>query len=242
MSSDVQHTDVGAYALGLLEEDDRRSFEAHLAVCEFCIVELADFSGMRELFSGVHPPDEGPADYYAAPDTENVVELLSRRQAADRRSRANRALLGIAAGIALLAGGVTAGATMAPQEQPASKPQAQTARPSETSPLGSGERVSATDPRTKASGTVAMLSKGWGTDIILELSHVRGPQECRLIAVTRKGKGQVVTAWSVPKKGYGLPGSPAPLIVHGGTALERQEISHFEVRLKNGRKLLTVPA
>mgnify|MGYP001329640511 CR=1 FL=1 len=30
MSSPVEHTDVGAYALGLLEEDDRRAFEAHL--------------------------------------------------------------------------------------------------------------------------------------------------------------------------------------------------------------------
>jgi anti-sigma factor RsiW len=37
-----EHTDVGAYALGLLEPEDRRAFEEHLAGCPACAAELAE--------------------------------------------------------------------------------------------------------------------------------------------------------------------------------------------------------
>ena len=50
-----EHTDVGAYALGLLEERDKRAFEHHLAGCPSCRAELAELSGMKELFSGIGP-------------------------------------------------------------------------------------------------------------------------------------------------------------------------------------------
>jgi hypothetical protein len=249
MSSDVQHTDVGAYALGLLEEEDRRSFESHLELCEFCIVELADFSGMRQLFSDVRPIDgAAPVDPYAAaapaPEPERVVSMLRHRQHADRRRRVSRMLLGAAAGVALLAGGVTAGATMMPREQPPSRPQAGS-QPQPRNPgsqLGPGERISATDSRSKAHGIVALQSKGFGTEVAFQFSNVRGPLECRLVAVSRQGKSvQVVTGWAVPKRGYGVPGSPEPLIIRGGTALDRSEITRFEVRVKGGRKLLTIP-
>lgn len=242
MSSNVQHTDVGAYALGLLEESDRLAFEAHLAGCEFCINELADFSGMRELFAGVRPIDGSPVDPYLAapappPDPENIVSMLRIRQMAERKRRISRMLLGVAAGIALLAGGVTAGATMIPREQPPSQPQAGTA-PQQPA----GARYSATDPRSEARGTVTLHSRGWGTEVSFEFSNVHGPLECRLVAVSRTGKvAQVVTGWAVPKRGYGVPGSPEPLTIRGGTALDQSEIDRFEVRVKGGRKLLTIP-
>jgi anti-sigma factor RsiW len=50
-----EHTDVGAYALGLLEEQDKRAFERHLAGCPSCRAELAELSGMKELLSGIGP-------------------------------------------------------------------------------------------------------------------------------------------------------------------------------------------
>ena len=43
-----EHTDVGAYALGLLEAQDRQAFEEHLATCPSCAAELAELSGMKE--------------------------------------------------------------------------------------------------------------------------------------------------------------------------------------------------
>jgi anti-sigma factor RsiW len=48
-----EHTDVGAYSLGLLEQQDRRAFEAHLADCQTCAAELAELAGMAGLLTGV---------------------------------------------------------------------------------------------------------------------------------------------------------------------------------------------
>ena len=50
-----EHIDVGAYALGLLEEEDSAAFEAHLAHCALCHAELAAFSPMKALLTGLGP-------------------------------------------------------------------------------------------------------------------------------------------------------------------------------------------
>ncbi|MQY09386.1 anti-sigma factor family protein [Actinomadura macrotermitis] len=49
MSAAVRHTDVAAYALGLLEEPDRRAFEGHLPACPACRHELADLRGLAAV-------------------------------------------------------------------------------------------------------------------------------------------------------------------------------------------------
>ncbi|SEF83549.1 Putative zinc-finger [Thermomonospora echinospora] len=54
------HTDVGAYALGLLEEDDRRAFEAHLAGCAACRAELAGLAGVADALRDVRDERTGP--------------------------------------------------------------------------------------------------------------------------------------------------------------------------------------
>ncbi|WP_018658395.1 zf-HC2 domain-containing protein [Actinomadura flavalba] len=41
MNPPVEHTDVAAYALGVLEPGDRAAFETHLASCARCRDELA---------------------------------------------------------------------------------------------------------------------------------------------------------------------------------------------------------
>jgi len=55
------HTDVGAYSMGLLEEQDRREFEDHLAGCPACAAEVAELSPMAALLRGVELREVEPA-------------------------------------------------------------------------------------------------------------------------------------------------------------------------------------
>jgi len=98
----VQHTDVASYSLGLLQDDDRRAFEAHLAECESCTAELAEFAAMASLFSGVDPVESPPPE----PAETAIAELIAKRGAAERRRVRQRAMLAVAASLVLLAGGV----------------------------------------------------------------------------------------------------------------------------------------
>jgi anti-sigma factor RsiW len=58
MDGRAEHTDVGAYALGLLEERDRRAFEAHLAGCAACRAELEKLSGVADALRAIR--DDAP--------------------------------------------------------------------------------------------------------------------------------------------------------------------------------------
>jgi hypothetical protein len=230
----TEHTDVGAYALGLLEEEDQRAFEAHLAGCDRCMEELADFSGMRELLADLDPV-EPDAEETPIARNGDVADLLRRRRTARRRQRRGTAVIGLAAGIALLAGGAAVGAAVADHGARSGHGSV----PADL--LAWGETRRATDAKTGVAGIVAMENKGWGTHIALDLTHVKGPLTCRLVAFSKSGAAHVMTEWAVPPAGYGEPGAPDHLQVHGGTSLQRSDLQRFEVRDQSGATLLTIP-
>lgn len=237
----TEHTDVGAYSLGLLEEGDRRAFESHLGGCDQCARELAEFSGIRELLAGIGPvagdTEDTPPDPAARAVPGDVAGLLRRRKAAARRQRRGTAVIGLAAGVALLAGGAAAGAAVA--DRGAFSGHHHGDVPADL--LVWGETRGATDPRTGVAGILAMEKKAWGTHIALDLSHIRGPRTCELVAYSTSGVPHVMTEWTVPATGYGEPGAPDHLQVHGGTALRRSDLGRFEVRDQSGGTLLTIP-
>ncbi|NUR87746.1 MAG: zf-HC2 domain-containing protein [Nonomuraea sp.] len=230
MTAGVEHTDVGAYALGLLEEDDRLAFESHLLSCPSCRFELSDLAGVASVLDGIGPVEDssgGQAD---------VVDLLRRKKAADRRRRRGTFLLGMAAAVALVAGGLTVGTQLAADDP------AQVA----AGHMGPAEQFYADGEPIAGkgvdgvSGGLVVESKGWGTHAALKLSGVKGPLDCELVSVARSGQRRVMTGWRVPAPGYGVPGSPDPLYTHGGSALPLAEIDRFEVVTRTGRTLLTV--
>lgn len=235
------HTDVGAYALGLLEDADRRAFEAHLPSCFTCHEELTVLRGVARTLDGMGPIAEPAGAAPVPPEPAVVTDLLRHRARRERRGRTVRALAGAAAGLVLLAGAAGTGFTLGDDRDPAPG-----VRPPDTGVealLASGHKVSAEDAGTGVSGTVAMEGVKWGSKVALRLSRVKGPLQCELVAVDRAGNAHTVAGWAVPPKGYGQPGSPAPLTMMGGTALSPAEISRFEVRtIGEGRTLLTIPA
>lgn len=232
MTSRIEHTDVGAYALGLLEEADRRAFSAHLPGCPSCTAELAGLSGMTEILAGVDPVED---DDRAGETPPAVIDLLRRKKAADRRARRGTFVIGVAAAVTLVAGGITVGTVVAGD-----------GGASVHSAHGPAEefykrgRPIAGKGSPGVSGGLVLETKRWGIHAALELTGVRGPLECELIAVSKAGERRVMTGWAVPVSGYGVPGSPTPLYVHGGTGLPPTAIDHFEVRTTAGKTLLTV--
>ena len=231
----VAHTDVGAYALGLLEEDDRQAFEEHLGHCASCTAELGGLGGMRRLLAGIGPvevDDEEPEDL-----SGDIADLVDRRRREDRRRRRGTLVIGLAAGVALVAGGVTAGSAIV---SPGGGEQHHHGSPA-ADVLAMGVRHSATDPSTHAVGIVATRAQPFGTEVGLDLSNVRGPLTCRLVAVMRSGEQRPVTEWAVPPKGYGVPGSPAHLQVHGGVSVKPSDVSRYDVLIEGGGRLVSVP-
>ena len=219
-----EHTDVGAYALGLLQPADRQAFEQHLAGCPACAAELAELSGMKDLLTGL-----GPVVSSAGEPAEAEVVALVRRRAADQRRRARwRVALSAAAAVVLLGGGVAAGLATA-------------SRPSPPAPV-KAVSFTATSPVTHVRGKVSLAAKTWGTMITLELFHIAGPLDCQIIAVSRTGERQVLGSWLVPAHAhFGLPGHPRPLDIEGPAGIKISNLSRVDINVVNGQTLVSIP-
>jgi putative zinc finger protein len=229
----VEHTDVAAYALGLLEEPERSAFAAHLEDCPRCTRELTQLAGMRELLAQVEPADLDDLD--DLDDTADLpVELEARRRGRRRMDRIAVA----AAAAALLLAGVFVGAVVSDSGEGATGdhvhgPAAEL--------LLYGERFAGADPTTGVTGVVGIEPRGFGTHVALELRGVHGPQRCSLTVVSRTGVRETAATWGVPDQGYGVPEAPNPLLIHGATSIAPDDIARFEITTAE-RTLLTVPA
>jgi hypothetical protein len=168
-------------------------------------------------------PAERPAD-------TAVTELIRRRCSAQRHRARWQVMLAAAAGIVLIAGGIAVGIAAAPHQGKGQVP-AQAV----------GQLHSGADAATGVAGTVGLVAKAWGTQVTLNLSKVRGPLECQLVAISRTGERQVITGWIVPAAGYGVPGHPGHLLVEGGTVIPENDLARVDVQVAYGGTLLSIP-
>lgn len=164
-------TDLGCYLLGALEPAERAAVEAHLRGCAACRDELSALAGLPGLLSRL-----SPEDLLEQPPADPVV--LRRALAELTRRRARRRVLAVAASLVLVLAGGAAGVGLA---RPHPAPAART--------------VAATDARTGAQVRFALAARPWGTSVSVHLRHVPAGTRCRLVAVDRQGREQVLGSW-----------------------------------------------
>ncbi|MFJ2024376.1 anti-sigma factor family protein [Streptomyces sp. NPDC087897] len=254
-----EHDAAAAYVLGVLDDAQASAFEAHLAGCERCGAHLDEFAGLEPMLAMLSEapsavPGARPVPHVPGKPAPRLLGGLMDEVAHRRHRRSRRSRYLVAAAAALIVGGpVAAFAVTSGDDRGGGAPATAGERPGPGGPAEAAffrrmtEKVSATDPATRVGATVGMEEKAWGTRTVLELKNVEGPRKCTLVAVSRTGEEETVTSWSVPPWGYGIEGSAdpvakAPLYVHGGAAMDREDIARFEVRTFDGERLVEIGA
>ncbi|PPK62196.1 zf-HC2 domain-containing protein [Actinokineospora auranticolor] len=190
---------LGAYALGALDEDERRAVDDHLAGCAACRAELAELEEVRDMAGELpaeallHGPPEG-GDLLLARTLRQV-----RTESAVRRNRgiAVAAVAAAAVAAAVLGTGVVIGrSTGDPQALPT--PTA-TAAPTDTPEPG--QVLQATDPRSGAQLTARLTpAEGW-VRLNASVTGIPEGERCRVVVVGKDGIREQAGSWQVSAKG-----------------------------------------
>ncbi len=241
--------DDAAYVLGALSAADRRAYEEHLrdcAVCQASVRSLAGLPGLLALTSEDAVTDAQPP----VPPSLRTGLLRRVQRARRRRTWLAGGLAAAAAAVVVLvvvwalarpdaaptAGAGTGTAATAPTTAPATVPTTAPATTPTTAspPVPPDETVPLAQvlpgPMT---ATLELGDRRWGTAITVVCSYdasMRNSVAYDLAILDTDGHETSAGSWS------GVPGVTARIPV--ATAVPRNQISAFEVRLADGRTIL----
>lgn len=182
MSDDPRHDHTelrewaGAYALGSLDPDDRRTFERHLSDCERCAEEVNAFAPIPGLLAHVDVPDL----HEASPETADAIGRRAVDEGLALRSSRNRwriAALSIAAAALLVVS--TATVIQLVDDDAPSRP-----------------AVSATVISSQATTSeISTSERAWGTEITVRAAGLPDRSEYQLWGVDLSGTWSVAATW-----------------------------------------------
>ncbi|MFD7406436.1 zf-HC2 domain-containing protein [Streptomyces sp. NPDC059866] len=213
MRSLERHRDVGAYALGVLDEADAFRFEDHLMECPRCTTHVTEFGPTARqlmLYRRATPRSVHPM---AGPGPRLLDRLLGEVAARHRAGR-RRLLFAVAAAVVC----AVAGPGIATMTEGGDR----------------AVRVSATDERTGVWAQVTTENEVWGSQVVVEVKDAAGPRACQLVAIGHDGSEETVTNWTAPHH------DARPNTLQGAAALHPDQIARYEVRTKAGERLVAV--
>ncbi|WP_089106069.1 zf-HC2 domain-containing protein [Streptomyces hyaluromycini] len=215
MRSLERHRDVGAYALGVLDEAEAFRFEDHLMECPSCSAHVTEFGpAARQLMlyrratpRFVHPMAQpGP----------RLLDRLLAEVATRHRAKRRKLLYGLAASVVFAVAG----------------PGIATYAGHDTAPAV--QVTAATDAQSGIWAQVKSQDTDSGSTIELEVKDPDGPRSCRLVAVGDDGSEQVVTTWAERDHDDRVS------TMTGGSSMHPDEIDRYEVRDADGQRLVTL--
>ncbi len=227
--------EVGAYVLGALDADEATELESHMRSCTMCAEETRSLSEVASLLAEFAATGPDLDELAGTPETAGAGAAPAPLTRMVRLRRRRRQFLMLAASVAMFASGLALGGVLrdGSDESHQNPPWA-------AHLLMVGEQHRGENPAAGITAQIGLEDKKWGTHIALELRGVAGPLECRLVAVSTDGLRHTVTGWKVPEPGYGVPGAPDSLMVHGGSSMSRSELDRFEVITRDGRQLVAI--
>ncbi|MFF7970213.1 zf-HC2 domain-containing protein [Streptomyces sp. NPDC007905] len=215
MRSLERHRDVGAYALGVLDEAEAFRFEDHLMECPQCAAQVTEFGPAARqlmLYRRATPRFVHPMAHPGPRLLDRLLGELAHRHRARRR----RFLYGLAASVVLAVAGPGV-MVYAGHDEPAARVTA------------------ATDPGTGVWARVTTEDGDSGSRMRLEVKDASGPHTCRLVVVGRDGSEQIVSGWSVTAHDTGTTMTTA------GSTMHPDEIARYDVRTTDGQRLVSLP-
>jgi hypothetical protein len=224
---------LGAYALGALDEREAAEMAAHIEGCPICRRELVELESVRDLLDDL-PPEamlDGPPE-----DGELMLQRTLWQVRAEARSyQRRRPLLAVAAAvaaIALLGAGILVGQRIsAPVVQPPIAP-----TPSVSTPVPGTRSATATDPATGATLAVTVTPAAGWVRLAANVKGVPAGEECRLVVVARDGTRREAGSWLVSEAGE-RDGTPLP----GFALIAPDQVDAVEVENLDGRLFVRAP-
>lgn len=226
---------LGAYALGALDEREAAELAAHLAGCATCRRELAELESVRDLL-GELPPEamlDGPPD-----DGDLLLQRTLRQVRSETRGYARRrpllAAAAAVAAVALLGGGVLLGQRFtAPVVQPTVTV---TPTPAPSTPVQGTRSATATDPRTGATLTATVVpAAGWVRTLVV-VNGIPAGEDCQVIVVAKDGRRRSASEWKVSEAGE-RDGTTLP----GAAIVAPADVAAVEIVNLDGRVFVRAP-
>ncbi|MEV5440594.1 zf-HC2 domain-containing protein [Streptomyces sp. NPDC052682] len=213
MRSLERHHDVGAYALGVLDEVEAFRFEDHLMECPRCaaeVTELGPTTRQLMLYRRATPRFVHPMAQPGSRMLDRLLAEVASRQRAGRR----RLLFALAASVVFAVGAPTVAIMASESEAPV--------------------RIAAGDARSGVWAQVTTEEEAWGSQVELKIRDGAGPRACHLVIIGHDGSEETVTSWSAP----GHDAQEHTMM--SGSAKHPDEIARYEVRTADGRPLVTL--
>jgi hypothetical protein len=240
------HPLLGAYVLGVADDEETRAIHEHLMSCARCRNEFAELAQMRNLLGEV-PPEaflDGP------PEGGDLLLRRTLRRAREESSPSSRPsparnwprLVTVAASVVALAAvtlgaGVLIGERSAPRVVVQGPPSVTTApaTPPTSAPAGT-RTVTGVDQKTGTRMTATVIPAAGWVRLRATVEGVPAGKRCELRVVSQNGTSRSAGSWLVSAKG-----EKEGTTLDGSALVALTDVASIEVVTLEGERLITVP-